>query len=229
MRNTWAMLVIVLVILAVGCGCAKKQSTTQPNTPPAPNVATANAAKSTAPQEDIDVTFQAAIDAMVKKDEKTAADEVNKAVEHVKSDIAYYGEGNAPGLGKVSDRLQKLAGDITGKTVKTDAEVKKLLTAVDYDLGKNHLDQALVLWAKKDAEKAGVELHAAAGELTQAGKWAGKEKLVAGQGVVKNVSDMGARLAQGASPDGEDVKGGIDKLGKEFIRLEKDLKPAGAG
>jgi len=230
MRSIAICLAIVLALLTLVVGCAKKP---QPTAMPINTVASTQPPGATAgtPKiaEDINDVFRAAQAKFVAKDAKGAAKDLDAGIEHVKVEAKQYGGDAGDAFMRVLMDLEVLSQMLDMGTVRTEADLKKVFSEVDFDLGRLHFNLAKKMHAGKDKAALGKEIRAAGKQWINAVTWGGKEKDVTGMAVAEEVRDMGSRIMQSGSTAGEDVDAAIAKLGKEYDRLGKLIKPSGKG
>ncbi len=162
------------------------------------------------------VHFLAAHDAFLKKDYKLVAEEIRKGEAFVRTEDGIAASGAKHALSSSKQELDQLSKKVGNGSVKTVKELDDAFAHADKALALSHQLKASESWARKDAERTGYELKAGARNLEQAVAWAGSEVAAAASASVADARSVGAKLLDGTAYTAEEVRKGIDSLGKSL-------------
>ncbi|MGO9444282.1 MAG: hypothetical protein ACLPXB_05810 [Thiobacillaceae bacterium] len=208
----------VAVILATTqlADLALAQTTTAPT---APSGQAARAGVSEEPQRH----FDNAVEAYTKKDYTVAANEIRKAARylHVEAGRA---TGNArKALDGSVVELGKLAGSVEKGAVKDERIMDTTFAKADHALALAHRTKAAESWTRREYDKAGDELKAAAHDLDRAAGWAGTKAKAGVSRVVTDTKELGNKLATGATWTRDEVGRGFNALGHALNKFGQKI------
>jgi hypothetical protein len=166
-----------------------------PNNPDGPSALASPVFGSEVPQRH----FNAAAQAFIKKDYRTAATEIRKATRymHLESERA---SGDArQALDSSVIELNKLANVVESNTVKDYQSLRKKFAQANYALALAHRNEAADAWGSKEYHDVGYELKAAAADLQNATSWIGPRVEKDASGLVADSIAMGDKIISGAT------------------------------
>lgn len=167
--------------------------------------------------------FGSAVEAYAKKDYKAAATEIRKAAGYVRLE-AVRATGNArQALDSSVAELDQLAASVEKGAVKDEKLMDKAFANANHALALAHRTKAAESWARKEYDKAGYELKAAAHGLESAAGWAGAEAKAGASGAVADTQALGGKLASGATWTRDEVAKGFESLGNAINALGQKI------
>ena len=202
----------VLIATAQLSGVAFAQTT---KTPAAP---TAQAAPAPVPEES-QLHFGRAVEAFTRKDYKTAATEIRKATGYMRLEASRVTGNARQELNSSVSELDKLAASVEKGGVKDEKSMEKDFARANHALALAHRAEAAESWTRKQYNKAGYELKAAARDLESAAGWAGAQAKAGASGAVAGTEALGDKLATGATWTSDEVGRGFDVLGHALNEL----------
>jgi len=202
----------VLIATMQFSGVASADAT---KTPVAPAAQAVSAPVSEEPQRH----FDSAVEAFARKDNKAAATEIRKATGYLRRE-ASRATGNArQELDNSAAELDRLAASVEKGAVKDEKSMDKDFARANHALAVAHRAEAAESWTRKEYNKAGYELKAAAHDLESAAGWAGAEAKAGASGAVANTEALGDKLVTGATWTRDEVGRGFDALGRALNEL----------
>ena len=93
----------------------------------------------------------------------------------------------------------------------------------NHALALEHRSRAAESWARKEYDKAGYELKAAAHGLESAAGWAGREESADVSATVADVRALGDKLVSGATWTRDEVAKGFESLGSSINALDQKI------
>jgi hypothetical protein len=157
--------------------------------------------------------FGSAIEAYVKKDYQAAATEIRKGTSYVRLEAGRATSEAKQALESSVAELDTLATSVEKGMVKEEKALDKAFTHANHALALAHRTKAAESWARKEYDKAGYELKAAAHGLESAAGWAGAEAKAGAAVAVADTQALGDKLASGATWAREEVVKGFESLG----------------
>ena len=167
--------------------------------------------------------FGNAIEAYAKKDYHAGATEIRKATSYVRLEA-----GRATGEAKQAlqssvAELDKLAASVEKGAVKDAKALDMAFTHANHALALAHRVKAAESWARKEYDKAGYELKAAAHGLESGAGWAGAEAKAGAAAAVAGTKTLGDKLASGATWTRDEVAKGFESLGNAINALGQKI------
>jgi hypothetical protein len=206
------LIAAVLIASAQLSGVAFAQTT---KTPAAPAAQVAPTPASEEPQQH----FGSAVEAFARKDYKTAATEIRKATGYMRLEASRATGNTRQELNSSVAELDKLAASVEKGAVKDDKLMDKDFARANHALAVAHRAEAAESWTRKEYDKAGYELKAAARDLESAAGWAGTKAKAGASTVVADTQALGDKLATGATWTRDEVGRGFDALGHALNEL----------
>ncbi len=163
--------------------------------------------------------FGSAIEAFARKDYKAAATEIRKATGYMRLESVRVTGDAKQALDSSVVELDKLAGSVEKGAVKDEKVMDKTFANANRSLALAHRTKAAESWARKEYDKTGYELKAAAHDLESAAGWAGAKAKADATGAVADTKVLGDRLAKGATWTRDEVGRGFDALGHALNEL----------
>lgn len=170
--------------------------------------------------------FKKAHEAFLKKNYKTAAADIRKAVGFLKLDAAAADSEGKKALSDSVHELEKLATDMEIGKVASAKVLEQSFSRADYALAKAQHSKATESWAKKKIRETGHALRNAALHFENAAKWAGQKLEIVTVDVIKGTRIVASKLVDDAGWVQEEVGKGITAIGSEISKLGKKLEPA---
>lgn len=163
--------------------------------------------------------FDSAIEAFSKKDYKATATEIRKATRYMRLE-ARRTTGNArQELNSSVAELDKLAASVEKGAVKDEKSMDRDFARANHALALAHRAEAAESWTRREYDKAGYELKAAARDLESAAGWAGSKAKAGASGAVADTQALGDKLVTGATWTRDEVGRGFDVLGQALNEL----------
>jgi hypothetical protein len=181
------------------------------------------AAAESASKGSLEQTFQKARQDYLQKDMKAAPEEVHKAAAWMKSEAAAAKGKGKEALAASSRELEKLAGELKKGTVKSVKEIEMSFARAYNALAANSHVKSAEAWSKKEFQKAGDELEAAADALGKAYTWAGQELKAGTQKVISESKELSAKLKEGARQVSADAGKAMKDLGQEIKEFGRKI------
>ena len=167
--------------------------------------------------------FDAAAEAVAKKDYKAAATEVRKGASYLRLESARAVGDVKKALDAAGVQLEKMASGLEKGGVKTEKQIDKAFADANHALALAHRAKAAESWTAKAYDQAGYELKAAAQDLESAAAWTGAEAKTAAAAATSDARALGDKLASGGVwAKGEVVKG-FDSLGTALNKLGSSI------
>ena len=181
----------------------------------APTAQAAPAAGSEEPQQH----FGSAVEAFARKDYKASASEIRKATGYMRLEARRVTGNARQELNSSVTELDKLAAAVEKGAVKDEKSMDEDFARANHALALAHRAEAAESWTRKEYNKAGYELKAAARDLESAAGWAGAEAKAGASGAVADTDALGDKLATGATWTSDEVGRGFDVLGHALNEL----------
>lgn len=163
--------------------------------------------------------FTDAVAAYAKHDYKAAATDIRKATSYLRLEAGRASGEAERALDSSIAQLDALAAAAEKGAVKHEQSTAKVFAKVNHTLALAHRSKAAEYWARKQYDKAGYELKAAAHALESAAGWtAGKAKAGA-SATVADTRALGDKLASGANWTRDEVAKGFEALGNSIDAL----------
>lgn len=199
----------VLIASAQLSGVAFAQTTKAPGAPTAP----------AAVSEESQLHFGRAVEAFARKDYKTTATEIRKATGYMRVEATRVTGNARQELNSSVAELDKLADSVEKGAVKDEKSMEMDFARANHALALAHRAEAAESWTRKEYNKAGYELKAAARDLENAAGWAGADAKAGASRVVADTEALGDKLATGATWTSDEVGRGFDALGHALDEL----------
>lgn len=170
--------------------------------------------------------FRRSVEDFLKKEMKASAAEIRKGAACLKLEANRASEDVKMNVMASVHELEKLADEVEKGSV---TDVKKLDQAFArgyHALAKHHYLKASEAWTKKEIQKAGHDLEAAAICLEHGLAWAGHELEAGIVSLISKTRLVAGKLIEGAGWVPEEVGKAIKAIGKEIEKLGKMVEPA---
>jgi hypothetical protein len=161
--------------------------------------------------------------AYAKKDYKAAATDIRKATSYLRLEASRATGEAKQELDSSVARLDTLAASVEKGAAKDEQAMAKAFARADHALALQHRSKASESWARKEYDKAGYELKAAAHGLESAAGWVGGEAKAGASATVADARALGDKLAAGASWTSDEVAKGFDSLGSGINALGQKI------
>jgi hypothetical protein len=167
--------------------------------------------------------FTAAVAAYAKKDYKAAAIDIRKATSYLRLEAGRATGGAKQELDSSIAQLDSLAASVEKGAVKDEQTMTKAFARADHALALEHRSKAAESWVRKEYDKAGYELKAAAHGLESAAGWVGGEAKAGASATVANTRALGDKLAAGGAWTRDEVTKGFESLGNGINALGQKI------
>ena len=177
--------------------------------------------------------FTDAVEAYAKKDYKAAAADIRKATSYLRLESGRAAGETKQELESSVVQLDTLAASVEKGAVKDAQSMAKVFAKANHALALEHRSKAVESWARKEYNKTGYELKAAAHGLESAAGWVDGEVKAGASATVADTRVLGDKLASGATWTRDEVAKGFESLGNsinalgEKIGSTKKASPAG--
>ena len=167
--------------------------------------------------------FTDAVAAYAQKNYKAAATDIRKATSYLRLEA-----GRAAGdayweLHSSIVQLDKLAASVEKGGLKGEQSMARAFAKANHALALDHHSKAAESWARKEYDKAGYELKAAAHGLESAAGWVGGEAATGASAAVAYARALGENLASGATWTRDEIGKGFESLGAGINALGKKI------
>ena len=214
----YLVLIVLIVVIVAIIMKSKKQSA-----PVATKDETTAVVDSTLMQDEVENHLHAAQNLFLQGKMKAAAAEIRKSASALKPKIQLVPEETEV-LQKSIDDLENIANSVEQGTLKQVDQLKNAFSAIELRLAEFYRKIAVKAWAEKNYKRAGEALKYSTNYLKKAADWSG-EKIETNFTLVMNKArQLGKKLLQGAGFVSDEVKDGLDNVGKEIDKLNNRLK-----
>jgi hypothetical protein len=170
--------------------------------------------------------FTNAVANYARKDYKAAAADIRKATSFVRLEAGRATGEPKLGLDRSVEQLDTLAASVEKGAVKDEHAMANTFANADHALAVEHRAKATESWARKDYDKAGYELKAAAFGLEGAAGWTGGEAKAGASATVAEARAVGEKLASGSAWTRDEVTKGLEALGHSIDELGRRISRA---
>lgn len=167
--------------------------------------------------------FTDAAAAYARKDYQATAAEIRKATGYLRLEAKRATGVAEKELNSSVAQLDKLADAVDKGGVKSEQSLDSAFEKADHALALSHRAKAAESWARKDYDKAGYELKAAAQGLEGAAGWAGGEAKAGAQATVADTRALGDKLVAGVTYTRDEVAKGFESLGNSINALGRKI------
>lgn len=167
--------------------------------------------------------FMDAATAYAKKDYKASAAEIRKAISFLRLESKRAAGAAKKALDASVTQLEQLASATEKGAVKDVQTMKKAFATVNHALALERRSKAADSLVRKEYDRAGYELKAAAHSLESAADWIGEEAKTGAAATVAGTRALGDKLASGAAWTRDEVSDGIKALGNNINLLSKKI------
>jgi hypothetical protein len=157
--------------------------------------------------------FTEAVAAYARKDYKAAAVDIRKAISYLRLEAGRATGGAKHELDSSIAQLDTLAASVEKGAVKDEQTMTRAFARADHALALEHRSKAAGSWVRKEYDKAGYELKAAAHGLESAAGWTGREEKADASATVADIRALGDKLAVGGAWTRDEVAKGFESLG----------------
>jgi hypothetical protein len=167
--------------------------------------------------------FEGAVAAYAKKDYNAAAIDIRKATSYLRLEADRATGAATQELRGSVVQLDTLAASVEKGAVKDEQSMTKVFARADHALALEHRSKAAESWARKEYDKAGYELKAAAHGLESAASWMGGEAKAGAAATVADTRALGEKLAAGATGTRDEITEGFESLGNGINALGQKI------
>jgi hypothetical protein len=218
------LIALTVVIFATGARAGTDKAQTPPKAPEGYIVV----------EEDIAIVlsdehehyFKKAHQAFLKKNTKTAAADIRKAVAFLKLDAAVAAGEGKKAISDSVNELEKLADDTEKGKVASAKVLEQAFSRADYALAKAYHVKASESWTKKATKEVGHFLKIAADNLEHGLAWAGYKGEAGGKAAIRDARLVAVKLIEGTAWVSEEVGKGIELIGKEVEKFGNKVEPS---
>jgi len=167
--------------------------------------------------------FKDAVAAYAKKDYNATATDIRKATSYLRLEAdRATGAAKQELKGSVA-KLDMLAASVERGAVKDEQSMTKVFARADHALALEHRSKAAESWARKEYDKAGYELKAAAHGLESTASWIGGEAKAGASATVADTRALGDKLAAGGTWTRDEITEGFELLGNGINALGQKI------
>ena len=167
--------------------------------------------------------FTDAVAAYARKDYKAAATDIRKATSYLRLEAGRATGEAKQGLDSAVAHLNTLAASVEKGAVKDEQSMAKVFAQANHALALEHRSKAAESWMRKEYDKAGYELKAAAHGLDSAAGWVGAEAKSGASTTVADTRALGDKLATGGTWTRVEVAKGFESLGNGINALGQKI------
>lgn len=167
--------------------------------------------------------FIDAVAAYTRKEYGAAATDIRKATSYLRLET-----DRATGVAKQElersvVQLDMLAASVEKGAVKDEQSMTKVFARAGHALALGHRSKAAESWARKEYDKAGYELKAAAQGLESTAGWIGGEAKAGASATVADTRALGDKLAAGGTWTRDEITEGFESLGNGINALGRKI------
>jgi hypothetical protein len=167
--------------------------------------------------------FTDAVAAYARKDYKAAAADIRKATSYLRLEASRATGDAKQELDSSIAQLAKLAIPVEKGEVTDEQSLTKAFAKANHALALEHRSRAAGSWVRKEYDKAGYELKAAAHGLESAAGWFGGEAKAGASATVADTRALGDKLAVGGIWTRDEVAKGFESLGNGINTLGEKI------
>jgi hypothetical protein len=164
---------------------------------------------------------RAAAAAFAKKEYKHAAEEIRKGEAFIELEAIRAGKDGRNALNAAAADLKKPATSVEKGSVKDGKALEAVFAKAEHALALSHRVSASESWLKKEFERAGAELEAAAQHVENAAAWVGAEVKAGALAAAADARALGDKLRSGAAWTRDEVTKGFESLGNAIDAVGK--------
>jgi hypothetical protein len=163
--------------------------------------------------------FTDAAAAYAKKDYRASATDIRKATSYLRLEAGRATGAARQELERSVAQLDMLAASVEKGAVKDEQTMTKAFAGADHALALGHRSKAVESWARREYDKVGYELKAAAQGLESAASWIGGEAKAGASATVADTRALGDKLAAGGAWTRDEINKGFESLGNGINAL----------
>lgn len=163
--------------------------------------------------------FMNAVASYAKKEYETAASDIRRGSGYLSLESNRATGGAKKELDRSIGELDMLATPVEKGTVRSEQSMANVFAKADHALALEHRSKALETWARKEYEKTGHQLKAAAFALEGAADWVGDEAKASAAASVADIRSLGDKLTSGVTWTREEAAKGLKSLGNSINAL----------
>ncbi|MEO8037651.1 MAG: hypothetical protein ABI794_02725 [Betaproteobacteria bacterium] len=167
--------------------------------------------------------FTDAVADYARQDYPAAAADIRKATSYLRLEAARASGSTRQELRGSIAQLDKLAFAVEAGSPKEQHAMSRDFAKASHALALEHRAKAAQSWTRKEYDKAGYELKAAAHGLESAAGWLGTEASSGASATVVATRELGDKLAAGAGWTREEVGKGFESLGDGLNALGRKI------
>ncbi len=167
--------------------------------------------------------FTDAVAAYAGRDYKAAAADIRKGTSYLRLEGARASGDARHELHGSIVQLEKLAASVEKGGVNEGHSMARAFAKANHALALEHRAKAAESWTRKEYDKAGYELKAAAHGLESAAGWVGGEATTGASATVADTRALGDKLAGGAAWTRDEVGKGFESLGNGINALGQKI------
>ncbi|MBK9609306.1 MAG: hypothetical protein IPO58_23910 [Betaproteobacteria bacterium] len=167
--------------------------------------------------------FIDAVAAYTKKEYSAAATDIRKATSYLRLETHRATGAAKQELERSVAQLDMLAASVEKGAVKDEQSMTKEFARAGHALALGHRSKAAESWARKEYDKAGYELKAAAQGLESTASWIGGEAKAGASATVTDTRALGDKLAAGGTWTRDEITAGFESLGNGINALGRKI------
>ena len=173
--------------------------------------------------DELDAHFYDAFVNYINNENALAANQIRSAAAYVQIEANTAKEKDKKALEKAHQELVNLATGLEAGKIESSQRLKHVFSKTHLALSRHHYLNAMDLEAKKDVDKAGLEMKNAGKHLEHAARWSGDELAKGSESAWKATKETGSAIGRGTKVAAEDVNKGIKAIGAEIKKLGKKI------
>ncbi|MEN6623911.1 MAG: hypothetical protein ABFD50_20495 [Smithella sp.] len=171
----------------------------------------------------LEQNFQKAKENYLKKDLNSAAAEISKSADYLKSEAAKATGKGKEALTASANELDKLAERVKKGTVKSEKTLETYFARVDKAMAENYYIKATESWARKEEKKAGENLEKSINYLRSGLARSGKKIERATNETINKSKELSLKLKEETKLVADDVRKGFKDTENEIEKLGKKI------
>lgn len=171
--------------------------------------------------------FVSAMRAYARKDYKAAAGDIRAGSRELRRESARANADAREALDTSAARLDTLADSVEKGTQGAEKSMKTDFARAEHALALEHRARAAEAWSRKQYDRTGRELKAAADRLQDGADWLGGHASADASKAVSDARAAGDKLASGAKWSRNEVAAGMKNLGGAIDSLGREIASRG--
>ena len=168
--------------------------------------------------------LMAARTALEQNDGAAAARELRAAAAYMRVQAGYVSGTERADILEAARDVDRVSSRTLSREIRTPVALDEALRGADQALAWHHWNRARRAWKRRETERAGLELRAAANAVERAARVAGRDTESGAKDVVRGTRVVSGKLIQGAGWRDDEIGKGLTDLGRAIERLGKRVE-----